>query len=552
MRERFQIETGGNPGGMGVVYRARDKVLNRVVALKHIECTDISLIDALVSEARIVAGLESRYIVNVLDLVVDGHSVWIVSEWIQGQHFADLRGPCGNLFLAATALQCVQGLAAIHERKIIHRDVKPENMMLSEQGTIRFIDFGVAFEQQAKSGRTIVGTLKYMHPSILQGGRATPDTDRYALGLILVELFSGQPMWPEQSMLQMCRRSVADIRNDVRKRCQGMLPPLSRLIDQLILGPADFEYSRIIESLESLVDGLATIEGVAQTVSAKNALSCDEHVLRTAMLSKVLLDSKSSIHADLLRKNKVDLGYLQPKASEWRYFQNQQTDHRPKKLSRYSAMSAMTAMTIAVSSVAVVVANVNFDSEEKNSVEQIIAAETKPAVAETKDDPIAVVASQIIEPSKNKPATSEPSQPSDKPSIVKLRVTSNTWADVKIDGKPVGRIPSIQPIAVSSGKHKFEFSGTMIEPLTKTFDIPRRSSHVLDVQLQRRLGTVTVESERPTKVRVAGRSYDVQGSAEIRVPFGQHELEILENGIVKDRKSVAIVPNADAPRLRLN
>jgi len=543
MRERFQIESGGNPGGMGVVYRARDKVLNRVVALKHIECTDASLIDALVSEARIVAGLESPFIVSVLDLVVDGHSVWIVSEWIQGKHFADLRGPCGNFFLAAIALQCVQGLAAIHARKIIHRDVKPENMMLSELGTVRYIDFGVAFEQQTKSGRTIVGTLKYMHPSILQGGRATPETDRYALGLILVELFSGQALWPEQSMLQMCRRSVADIRADVRKRCAGMLPPMARLIDQLISAPADFAYAKIIASLEKLTTELARLEGFDQNVAWAHSDSCDINVLRLSMLAGRLLDARPDLQGDRLRKSKLDLGPLHAKPSEWRFFQNQFAAVKPSRpmWKLVGVAASVAAMTFIGFKYSVREVGVAVKSQTQSSPVEIPVPLQQPEVAE-------------VESPKNLP--SSPKQVVtpvvESPKEVKLRFTSNTWADVKIDGKPAGRIPSIQPLVVTSGKHKFEFSGTMVETQTQTLDIPKKANHVVDVQLERRLGSVTVESQRQTEIRVAGKSLNVQGQQQIRVPFGQHEIEVIEDGKVKERRSVAIVPNADSPKVRLN
>jgi serine/threonine-protein kinase len=187
---------------MAVVYAAEDAELGRRVAVKVLAvhlADDGEFRRRFVREARLAARLSHPNVVQVYDAGEDDGRPFIVMELVPGETIADLlarRGKVPPRDAAALARQAALGLACAHEAGLVHRDVKPQNLLLREDGVLKIADFGIA--RAAESTRltqhgTVLGTAAYLAPEQALGGEAGPEADIYALGAVLYELLTGRP-----------------------------------------------------------------------------------------------------------------------------------------------------------------------------------------------------------------------------------------------------------------------------------------------------------------------------------------------------------------------
>ncbi len=198
---RYVIEDKLGQGGMGVVYKGYDPLLDRVVAIKLMtsELTrNEKLVKRFLREARISAKLDHPNIIKVYDLGIEGDNYYIVMEYIDGFTLRSYIAERGRIDLKESIDIFVQILSAMdyaHSRGVIHRDLKPENIMLTRDMTVKVMDFGLAFikgEHSITSPGSIMGTLVYFSPEQARGEELDHRTDIYALGVILFELLTGK------------------------------------------------------------------------------------------------------------------------------------------------------------------------------------------------------------------------------------------------------------------------------------------------------------------------------------------------------------------------
>jgi hypothetical protein len=180
-------------GGMGRVWRARDPRLQRDVAVKFLDAPPGAeeTRERLRREARALASLDHPGIVRVLDIGEDDEQAWLVMELVEGRPLSDLV-PLPGERAAAVALQVAEALAYAHARGIVHRDVKPSNVLVDAQGRARLLDFGIARRTDVADGITrqglVAGSPPYMAPEAFAGGPPDPRVDVYALGAVLREM----------------------------------------------------------------------------------------------------------------------------------------------------------------------------------------------------------------------------------------------------------------------------------------------------------------------------------------------------------------------------
>jgi TolB-like protein len=189
-------------GGMGVVYKAQDLTLDRPVALKFLPpklTSDPEAKARFVREARAASALQHQNIctVHAIEETDDGQ-IFIVMDWYEGETL-EARVPEGGMDLGETltiALQVAEGLAEAHARGVVHRDIKPGNILITKSGVVKILDFGLAKlaapTTLTKAGTT-VGTLTYMSPEQARGGEVTHQTDIWSLGVVLYEMLTGKP-----------------------------------------------------------------------------------------------------------------------------------------------------------------------------------------------------------------------------------------------------------------------------------------------------------------------------------------------------------------------
>jgi eukaryotic-like serine/threonine-protein kinase len=186
-------------GGMGVVYKANDTKLNRTVALKflppHIAASDQDKA-RFIQEAQSASALNHPNVCTIHDIQEYDGQLFIVMEFVDGQTLGEKKGTIGTKQAIEIGIQIAEGLAAAHEKGIVHRDIKPDNIMIRKDGIAQIMDFGLAklkgsVSQLTKEGST-VGTAAYMSPEAVQGQDTDHRSDIFSLGVVLHELFTGE------------------------------------------------------------------------------------------------------------------------------------------------------------------------------------------------------------------------------------------------------------------------------------------------------------------------------------------------------------------------
>jgi len=199
--ERYRVGEEIGRGGMGIVFRAFDPRLDREVALKRltqVASGDPDFSDSLRKEARALARLSHPNIVQVFDIVEDHGEIWIVLELIDGTDMGARVRETGSMApteVVEIGAQVASALAYAHSRDLLHRDVKPANVLLSSQGQVKLTDFGIAKLLGPEGGRTqsgqVIGSPRYMSPEQRRGAPLDERTDIYSLGVTLYEMMTG-------------------------------------------------------------------------------------------------------------------------------------------------------------------------------------------------------------------------------------------------------------------------------------------------------------------------------------------------------------------------
>lgn len=198
---RYRVATRIASGGTSTVYRGLDTRLDRPVALKVMDSRyagDQQFLTRFQLEARSVARLKDPGLVAVYDQGIDGRHPFLVMELVEGGTLRELlseRGPMPPYAVAAVLRPVLGGLAAAHRAGLVHRDVKPENVLISDGGEVKIVDFGLVRAVAAAgitSSSVILGTAAYLSPEQVRDGDASPRSDVYALGIVAFELLTGQ------------------------------------------------------------------------------------------------------------------------------------------------------------------------------------------------------------------------------------------------------------------------------------------------------------------------------------------------------------------------
>jgi serine/threonine-protein kinase len=232
--ERYEIEELVGHGGMSSVYKAKDTLLERHVALKILHeqyNADEDFVERFKREARSVAQLQHPNIVTVIDRGEEEGRQFIVFEYIDGENLKEHVVRKGRLDVREAleiALEVARGLAFAHDQGLIHRDVKPQNVLLNGDGRAKVTDFGIArtveVDGMTQTG-TVLGTSNYIAPEQASGQPVDAHSDVYALGVVLYELLAGEVPFPGESFIAVAMKhmhepapNLLDVRGDVPLR----------------------------------------------------------------------------------------------------------------------------------------------------------------------------------------------------------------------------------------------------------------------------------------------------------------------------------------------
>src|ERR1700761_7869060 len=220
---RYRLDAQIGAGGMSTVYRAFDTVLERQVAIKlmHREiAADADQLERFRREARAVAQLNHPHVVGVIDAGEDEGRPYIVFEYVEGETLKERIRRGGRLPIpeaVAYAIEIARALGAAHARHIVHRDVKPQNVLVDEEGSAKVTDFGIARtleEDGLTADGRVLGTTNYVAPEQALGQDVTGQSDLYSLGVVLYEMLTGEVPFTGESQVAVAMKHVREAMPD--------------------------------------------------------------------------------------------------------------------------------------------------------------------------------------------------------------------------------------------------------------------------------------------------------------------------------------------------
>src|SRR5881392_2314981 len=267
---RYELEELVGSGGMSSVYRAHDRLLERRVALKilHEQFTrDADYVERFRREARAVAQLTHPNIVTVIDRGEQDGRQFIVFEYVDGMNLKELvehEGPLSSREAIELALQVARGLGFAHESGLVHRDVKPQNVLLDADGRAKVTDFGIAHAVDV-DGMTITGTImgtsNYIAPEQARGQPVDEQTDVYSLGCVLYELLTGEVPYDGDNFVSVAMRHVNDPVPHVAERRRDVPPRLDHAIAQAMAKDHGHRFDSMADFASELEASYAELDG---------------------------------------------------------------------------------------------------------------------------------------------------------------------------------------------------------------------------------------------------------------------------------------------------
>ncbi len=276
---RYEIVEKIGEGGMAVVYKAKDRLLNRYVAIKILRpefTRDEQFIENFRRESQAAAGLSHPNIVNVYDVGREGNINFIVMELVDGKPLSQLIEEKGKLdYKEAINItkQVASALSLAHKNQIIHRDVKPHNILITSQGTAKLADFGIAraVSQSSIQGNDdkIMGSVHYFSPEQARGAYVDERSDIYSLGIVLYEMLTGKVPFDGDSPITIALMHI----NDPVPKVQGIPPQLEKIIEKA----TDKYQSNRYKTADEMIEDLDNIEFITKVMggSAPKTASAD-------------------------------------------------------------------------------------------------------------------------------------------------------------------------------------------------------------------------------------------------------------------------------------
>lgn len=238
LQDRYEILEKIGSGGMSEVYKAKCHKLNRLVAIKVLKSeftSDATFVSKFKMEAQAAAGLSHPNIVNIYDVVDEGDIHFIVMELVEGITLKSHITKKGHLDVKEAigiAIQVASGIEAAHEQHIIHRDIKPQNMLISMDGKVKVADFGIAraVSSQTMNAATVVGSVHYISPEQARGGYSDERSDLYSLGITMFEMVTGHVPFEGDNTVTVALAHLEEPMPDPRMLNPDVSPSLARII----------------------------------------------------------------------------------------------------------------------------------------------------------------------------------------------------------------------------------------------------------------------------------------------------------------------------------
>lgn len=267
LKDRYFITSLIQEGGMSYVYLAEDTINKKQVAVKIMKeetFKDPLNIARFQREARACASLRHPNIVEIYDIDEYKSKPYIVMEYVESKSLKDLlitRGSFSTLEACDIIYQLADALMHAHEHGVIHRDIKPQNVMMQYDGGVKLLDFGIATISDAPNitqKDMVVGSVHYMAPEMLKGKGASPRSDIYALGITFFELLTGKQPFTDSSPVNIAMKQIEEPLPSVRKLNSDVSPKIEKIINKACAKNPDNRY----QSMKAFKHDLQSAMGV--------------------------------------------------------------------------------------------------------------------------------------------------------------------------------------------------------------------------------------------------------------------------------------------------
>lgn len=250
--QNYRITAHLGEGGMGTVYKATDSMLGRDVALKMLHTPLLNqpqFLERFKKEARVLAQLLHPNIALIYNFIQQDKDHFMVMEYVHGKNLEQLVKQAGTVSyqtIAAIFSQALEGLHHAHKKGIFHRDIKPSNLMLTPDGTVKLMDFGIAImagEQRLTQVNRVVGTLEFMSPELIQGKEPSVASDIYAVGVTMYELLTGKLPFEGNTDYNLMQDILKKKPPPVEKLNTSVPKPLAQIIMKSLEKKPEYRYA---------------------------------------------------------------------------------------------------------------------------------------------------------------------------------------------------------------------------------------------------------------------------------------------------------------------
>ena len=266
LNDRYRLDEKIGSGGMSTVYRAYDPTLERWVAIKlmHRDISDDpDQLERFRREARAVARLSHPHVVTVIDFGEDEGTPYIVLEYVEGETLKERIKRMGRLPVVeavAYAIEIGRALSAAHAERLVHRDVKPQNVLIDSEGRGKVTDFGIARSLEAHgltaTGR-VLGTTDYVSPEQALGRDVSEQSDVYSLGIVLYEMLTGEVPFKAESQVAVAMKHVKEPLPDVQRRLPEVSASLAAVLEHSTAKETGNRYATAADMVHDLEEVLA-------------------------------------------------------------------------------------------------------------------------------------------------------------------------------------------------------------------------------------------------------------------------------------------------------
>ena len=308
--DRYQIIKSIGEGGMANVYLAYDTILDRKVAVKVLRgdlSNDEKFVRRFQREALAASSLTHPNIVEVYDVGEDNGEYYIVMEYIEGKHLKNLLKKRGKLTLSEAVdimLQITDGMAAAHDSYIIHRDIKPQNIMILENGLVKITDFGIAMAMNATQltqTNSVMGSVHYLPPEQASGQGSTLQSDIYSMGIVMYELLTGELPFKGDNAVEIALKHLKEPIPDIREKIPNVPNSIYNIIKRATAKNPKNRYNDAREMHEDLLTCLDDTRANEPIITFKYP----ENDTDDAKLAKMVKESKKETEEVSHKKEEV-------------------------------------------------------------------------------------------------------------------------------------------------------------------------------------------------------------------------------------------------------